>query len=442
MRIEIVQRQLANYLRSVYIRPIRFGPEFTDHAYMGRFYGRNNACIGWPREPIRSIVKDIRGSDHRLSEKAIHNCLQNVAITLVEENLVSEGGNRDLDVNVDSLLEELTKDAVNKQAEHLLYSLQSSVGEYVVFVPLQGIVLDISEFEIGGGILYPRESQQLKSDMEIFSFPNDIGNEIIDSYANLSAYFVCTEVGDRQMSAHFGRDRALNAIHLLRFFLTPSSLKSQREHQQIRLLGEPECDGRFVFVRTTDTTNESARAQWTQELTSHRKYRLGVEQINVWTHLPFAQVHRAILDPMQKDQSVQARIARAVDWFSYAVATHEIDQKFLGYAVALEALLTDSTKPDPSISWGSITQKLAERCAFLLSDSYDGRVFVVKEAKELYGMRSKIVHGGLSASEENVFRIQQLCREAILAFASFEFESWAIFGQWIDSQKYGVGQTI
>jgi len=42
----------------------------------------------------------------------------------------------------------------------------------------------------------------------------------------------------------------------------------------------------------------------------------------------------------------------------------------------------------------SITDKLAERTAFLLADKYEDRINYFKGLKELYEIRSQIVHNG------------------------------------------------
>lgn len=403
---------------------------------MARFYGRNNACIGWPEEPIRTIVQEIRNHNNRLSEKTIRTLFQKAVVELVEENMVSEDADPNADADVDSLLDELTPDQIEEKAKALHVAMSTTVHKYRVFVPLQGIDVNVPEFEIAGGVLYPKNSPQITNHVNKTSHPDAVKDEIEAIYATCSAYFVCTEEGDEQMAVHFARERARAAIHLLRFYLSADSLKSQQEHFQIRLVGEPEFDGRFAFICQIDDDNNIDRTHWSREAGPIRRYQLGRDQIDHMRNWEFETLHQAMIDSAGQKAGIQTRISRAIKWFSYAVAAHEIDQKFVGYAVALESLLTDSAKPDPTQSWGSITQKLAERCAFLLSDDRQKRKEIEKEIKELYGMRSQIVHGGSSVSEENIVRIQVYAHSAIIAFASHNFTSWEKFQDWINDLKY------
>lgn len=284
--------------------------------------------------------------------------------------------------------------------------------------------------------MYPRDSSRISDQVRNTSYPAQVKNDIQDQYLNSSAYYVCTEDGDEHTTVQFARERAREAIHLLRFYLTPDSLKAQREHFRIRLVGEPESDGRFVFICLNLAESDDVKSHWSQEAGPLRVYRLGAEQVAFMQEHYYESLHRAMLNSSNKKGAIDSRISRAVRWFSYAVAAHEIEQKFVGYAVALESLLTDSAKLDPVQSWGSITQKLAERCAFLLSDETTTRKNIEKEVKDLYGMRSQIVHGGLPVSETNTLRIQVMARGAILAFASHNFANWDAFLKWIDQLKY------
>lgn len=437
MNLETVCHKLTRYLESVYIKPVEFGSGFQGHAFMGRFYGRNNACIGWPYEPIRSIVGEIRNQDNRISEKTIRALFQNAAVELVEENLVSEDGDPDADANVDSLLEVLLPELIAEKAKYLHTALSQRISEFQVYVPLQGIDLEIPELAIAGGILYPKNSSRISDQVRNTTYPEQVQNDIQHQYLNASAYYVCTEDGDEHTTVDFARARAREAIHLLRFYLTPDSLKVQREHFRIRLVGEPELDRRFVFICHSLAEADRVKSYWSQEAGPHKPYRLGAEAVDFMRARHYETLHRAMLNSANKKGEIAARIARAVRWFSYAVAAYEIEQKFVGYAVALESLLTDSAKPDPVQNWGSITQRLAECCAFLLSDEGNKRKEIEKEVKELYAMRSQIVHGGLPVSEANTHRIQVMARSAILAFASQNFSSWAAFLERITQLKYG-----
>jgi hypothetical protein len=94
---------------------------------------------------------------------------------------------------------------------------------------------------------------------------------------------------------------------------------------------------------------------------------------------------------------------------------------------------------DPAVSWGSITQKLSERVAFLLGTDCDSRIKIAKDVKELYGIRSKIVHQGRPTSLENLFHMNYIVENSILAFIQHQCSSWPDFLSWIERQKFTLG---
>ena len=59
---------------------------------------------------------------------------------------------------------------------------------------------------------------------------------------------------------------------------------------------------------------------------------------------------------------------------------------FLNACIGLEAILGDDQKE-------SITERLADRCAYILEKTQTGRENIRKEVRELYNNRSKLVHG-------------------------------------------------
>ena len=79
------------------------------------------------------------------------------------------------------------------------------------------------------------------------------------------------------------------------------------------------------------------------------------------------------------------RLAAALNSFWAGLTTNQYDQAFISLTTSLEALMsTGSSK---------ITHRLAERTAFLLGKSETERGDIYKQVKEIYGIRSDIVHG-------------------------------------------------
>lgn len=83
-------------------------------------------------------------------------------------------------------------------------------------------------------------------------------------------------------------------------------------------------------------------------------------------------------------------IRRAIEWQFDAVIDEDATMRFLKHCIGLEALLAEQSEDM------GITEQLADRCAFLLSKTPDERARRRLNVREVYKLRSKIVHGSIS----------------------------------------------
>lgn len=86
------------------------------------------------------------------------------------------------------------------------------------------------------------------------------------------------------------------------------------------------------------------------------------------------------------EENVQS-IRRAIEWGFDAEIEEDETTRFIKTCIGLEAVLTDQ------IEGVGITEQLADRCAFLLSKTTGERERIRKKIREIYRLRSKIVHG-------------------------------------------------
>ncbi|MGO9209308.1 MAG: hypothetical protein ACLPXM_11915 [Terriglobales bacterium] len=92
---------------------------------------------------------------------------------------------------------------------------------------------------------------------------------------------------------------------------------------------------------------------------------------------------------MEQPKDLEKRILASMQWAGRAQVDDRREEAFLFYAIALETLLLGRE------TTGEITYQLATRCANLLgSPGLNQRRAVVRHIKELYRLRSKIVHSG------------------------------------------------
>lgn len=90
---------------------------------------------------------------------------------------------------------------------------------------------------------------------------------------------------------------------------------------------------------------------------------------------------------IESDKLEAEPIRTAIEWCLDSQLNENETLSFIQVCIGLEALLGDAE------SEGSITEILADRCAYLTSSDIRGRAKVKKQFKDLYKARSKIVHG-------------------------------------------------
>jgi len=87
----------------------------------------------------------------------------------------------------------------------------------------------------------------------------------------------------------------------------------------------------------------------------------------------------------------QEKIMLAVEWIGQSIADPSPPSAFLKAAIALEIIFTYNEK---EIITPSIMHQISESIALILGSSVDERLKLEKRVKELYGLRSRIVHSG------------------------------------------------
>nr|WP_315595518.1 HEPN domain-containing protein [uncultured Cupriavidus sp.] len=98
---------------------------------------------------------------------------------------------------------------------------------------------------------------------------------------------------------------------------------------------------------------------------------------------------------MISDSPEAKRVRAATEWCFDSYVSENQTLAFLQTCIGLEALFGDDT------SNGSLTHTLADRCAYLIGNNIKGRNTIRERFKELYVMRSKLVHGNATSLDES-----------------------------------------
>lgn len=116
--------------------------------------------------------------------------------------------------------------------------------------------------------------------------------------------------------------------------------------------------------------------------------------IDLKTDLFFSN-HGNIFNILHKrDNQLKEKVHKSILWLGKSLQTENVGDSFLQVAIALECLLTKQTKG--YYINASITYSISEALSFLIGNTKDERLEHFKEIKNLYGLRSAIVHSGKS----------------------------------------------
>jgi hypothetical protein len=105
---------------------------------------------------------------------------------------------------------------------------------------------------------------------------------------------------------------------------------------------------------------------------------------------------------------LEDRLLSAIQWAGRATVEERREEAFVLFTIALESLLVNTKEKD------QVTQRFALRGAHLLGKDFASRKQLYRRLKQLYGLRSQIVHSGSTEiADADRDTIAQFVRAAI-----------------------------
>lgn len=210
-------------------------------------------------------------------------------------------------------------------------------------------------------------------------------DQISNDYQGLAA--VVTKIDAEPIRAYeIAQEEAVHATAILGVFskavLIPqvkcaSKVKGSENISQITCF---QLSGLESFSMLSEITDKSADLQW----------RLRNKDIEELESMVLNKINPIILS--QAPSEFYKSIANSVYIYSKAAFTADPLEKVIYMLSALESiLLKNENEP--------IQQNLAERIAFFISNNIDGRKKIIRNIKDVYGIRSKYLHHGYSSYE-------------------------------------------
>ncbi|BBC74350.1 conserved hypothetical protein [Altererythrobacter sp. B11] len=107
--------------------------------------------------------------------------------------------------------------------------------------------------------------------------------------------------------------------------------------------------------------------------------------------------------------SIAERFAQGCGWLTRGRRSKDRSDRLLYFFTAIEALLSDSDRSAP------VVQTIARHSATLLSDEHEKREAIARDVKNLYGIRSALVHAGKRGAYDIDCNSAQLITELLYA---------------------------
>ncbi|WP_462181564.1 hypothetical protein [Pseudoalteromonas gelatinilytica] len=101
---------------------------------------------------------------------------------------------------------------------------------------------------------------------------------------------------------------------------------------------------------------------------------------------------------LQSNSKGSKRIKSAIEWYIDSTFNKSDSVKFIQTCIGLESLLGDERQDAP------LSYTLADRCAYLIATSFEDREKIRSSFREMYRVRSKLVHGTSRNITESEFK--------------------------------------
>ena len=391
-----------------------------DHIHLGHSYGRTCLLLGWSHQPYEEAIKAVHEIRPEVSEKTIGKVLTQSMVKLFHQHNVREDADPEADAPVlDNILETLDSSAVNEEVTNFLELLKSQIKTWTAFVFLEGVELKgLVELPLGVATLYPRNRGPLYDALEEVKTVRGL-DDIPKSIEELAGHCCCYLTTDVEGENGFVAQQALGQAQDIASVLNLYAVSSRHRasfYERIGVLGQPTITRCQLVLRRTPPVGEdvpSPRYSYSEQFPPARRYEIDSAQVHQWREHGLNKVLECVGPQDFPPGSAESRIHNAIVWYGRAMNAYSEDEQFAGLIIALESLLV----ADENVS---ITQRLADGVSALLGTDFQSRERISKRTKELYNLRGRLVHAGMSVSQENLFLLNDLVAHAILAFVRRE----------------------
>ncbi|PSR16197.1 hypothetical protein C8255_19080 [filamentous cyanobacterium CCP3] len=365
--------------------------------------------------------KDIK---EKFSEKSLENILREVI-----SKLYSLG---DIDQTQVFLKNEFEK-------------MRSKCKAQIVYIPIDGIFVyeqEVGSIQVGNILIEKITEEKLQSIIQktrdiTLSLSNNfyssedliwMAQENEESLKNIFLNLVCAKysiTAEPTRAVELARRETGRSLDILRFAIP--LLYQRKDNVRIEIEGDAGSGGWRHLIISEDSRFFSKGFNSSRQTFDINRKRLdALEKVGIFKLSELFQ---------KKDPTdLEKNLIVALGWFSQSQNQTNLNSELLYLTICLEVFFSPERGE-------RISEFISEGIAFMLGDSFEKRKEIKKKSKDLYDLRSKVVHGrGKPISEKDVYELQGITLGVIIKLIDNEikFQSTQELREWIKDKKLGL----
>lgn len=278
-----------------------------------------------------------------------------------------------------------------KFSQYIINKIKSEISDYIVYIPIPCTYTYIGEFTLGHikftvftedmieNILKVRKEFNVETRKNIEKMKIEVKKE---HQGTMCALYQGR--GEEEKIREIAYEHLSNALGFLRILSSPNV-----NPNQVSISYEYGYDSVQKYKYFIAKGNEVALCTGVHK-------EIDVFNINKLVKDGLKSKIGINYDKLLKEENLneyQQLLINSVNIYSKNTLKYDISDKLLYILSALESmLLKNDTEP--------IVQNISERMAFLIGKSLEQRKMIIKNVKEIYGIRSKFVHHGMQFINE------------------------------------------
>ncbi len=382
-------------------------------------------------------------------------CLECVDEINKDDTIAEKVAGKTVEEAVSNVLSELkiARDAsdatVDSRTKAMVKELRDSIRKLLVFLPVDGLSLgNMRQFTVGSVTFYPAASMtsRFKKIMLQHSATDTSAlddrtraNRKRDREAFLKSLGElpgqCTAMAEVRLEADpkAAQDMAYGKVKLVADMLRCFTSKLQR-HGFYPAIGT----GSSLGSRETRSAvfyqdHSNASITWSCA-PGFGSYEIDPDRVKILeSKLAFRAIEAVLAKAQRQRTDSEKIITTAIKWIGNGVAAYDATDKVLCFCIALEVMMTGGER-------GDIAERVAMRLALLLTSDRKRRDGIYRLAKDLYSLRSEVVHaGGASISSQNLMDLEAMAVSALVALAK-NLRRWKThddFTKWVRQKQFG-----